>query len=82
MTEPPPFADLATLARLICLSEKTIENHVAMGIFPAPRKQGGKRLWEWETVRKHLAGEGTEAHAPGDLAERIKEGTRRAAGGR
>lgn len=83
MTGCPPFQDLATLARNVCLSERTIENHVSLGIFPAPRMQGGKRLWRWAEVEKHLAGGDAEGQArPVTLVERIREGTRRAAGGR
>jgi hypothetical protein len=79
----PPFQDLATLARHTCLSERTIENHVVMGIFPAPRMQGRKRLWSWKEVERHLAGVDTGEHAkPVDLVERIRNGTRRAAAGR
>jgi hypothetical protein len=41
---PPPFQDLATLAEHICCGESTIENWVRLGLFPAPKKIGGKRL--------------------------------------
>lgn len=77
----PPFVDLATLALHICAHENTIENWVRQGIFPAPRMQGGKRMWSWKEVEKHLAGGNAAEHAPVSLAERIKEGTRRAAAG-
>ena len=52
---PPPFQDLATLSENICCGESTIENWVRQGIFPAPKKIGGKRLWEWKVVQRHLA---------------------------
>jgi hypothetical protein len=40
---PPPFQDLATLAEHICTGESTIENWVRQGLFPAPKKIGGKQ---------------------------------------
>jgi hypothetical protein len=52
---PPPFQDLATLAEHICCGESTIENWVRLGLFPVPKKIGGKRLWEWKVVQRHLA---------------------------
>lgn len=60
MTEPKPdghvpsFMDIDRLSQEICLSPDTIEAHVKQGIFPAPRKQGGKRLWSWARVKRHL----------------------------
>ena len=47
---PPPYQDLATLSEHICAAESTIENWVKMGLFPAPKKVGGKRLWQWKEV--------------------------------
>lgn len=52
---PPPFMDIDTLSQHCCLSPDTIEAHVKQGIFPSPRKQGGKRLWSWARVQRHLA---------------------------
>jgi hypothetical protein len=46
---PPPFQDLATLAEHICCGESTIENWVRLGLFPVPKKIGGKRLLEWRS---------------------------------
>jgi hypothetical protein len=80
---PPPFQDLATLAEHICCGETTIENWVKTGVFPPPRMQGGKRLWSWKEVERHLAGDdsamATSAHG---LTARITDATRRAAEGR
>ena len=76
---PPPFMDLATLSSHICAGESTIENWVKMGIFPKPRMQGGKRIWSWRAVEKHLAGEADAAPStPSDLAGRITNATRQA----
>jgi hypothetical protein len=77
---PPPFMDLATLALHVCTGESTIENWVHLGLFPRPRKQGGKRLWRWAEVERHLAG-GDDGVRPSneDLAQRITDATRRAA---
>ena len=75
---PPPFQDLATLAAHICASERSIENWVKMGQFPAPRIQGGKRLWRWKDVERHLAADVDAAPTtPSDLAERITNATRK-----
>ena len=47
---PPPWQDLRTLAEHICAAESTIENWVRQGIFPPPRKVGGKNMWRWKEV--------------------------------
>lgn len=53
---PPPFQDLATLAQHVCMSERTIEEKVRKGEFPAPRRNKcGKRLWVWKEVEQFLA---------------------------
>ncbi len=76
---PPPFMDLATLAEHVCAGETTIENWVKTGQFPAPRLQGGKRLWRWKDVERHLAGEAeATTTAPSDIAQRITDATRKA----
>ena len=77
---PLPFQDLATLSEHICAAESTIENWVRLGLFPEPKKIGGKRLWEWKKVARHLAiqEQVTSSSGPDELAERIKNGTRQA----
>ena len=76
---PPPFQDLATLAEHICAGESTIENWVKMGTFPKPKLQGGKRLWRWKDVERHLAADADAAPtAPSDRAQRITDATRKA----
>jgi predicted DNA-binding transcriptional regulator AlpA len=73
---PPPFQDLRTLARNICMGESTIENLVKLGRFPPPRKNKcGKRLWVWKEVEEFLAA--PEA-IPLSKGESIREATRRA----
>jgi hypothetical protein len=74
---PPPFQDLATLSAHICAAESTIENWVRLGLFPEPKKLGGKRLWSWKEVERHLGKVGDTA-LPDELAERVKNGTRQA----
>jgi predicted DNA-binding transcriptional regulator AlpA len=79
---PPPWQDISTLCEHICAGESTIEGWVKMGLFPAPRKIGGKRLWQWKEVERHLAALGdavASSHDP--LAERIRNATRQAASG-
>jgi hypothetical protein len=77
---PPPFQDLQTLSVHICVGESTIENWIRMGIFPAPKKIGGKRLWEWKVVARHLANVADPiAASPDQQAEAIRNATRAAA---
>jgi len=76
---PPPYQDLATLSKHICASESAIANWVRHGLFPQPRKVGGKRLWSWSEVESHLAAnKQLVAASPDELAERIKNGTKQA----
>ena len=71
--------DLATLAEHICCGESTIEGWVKQGIFPLPQKIGGKRLWRWKEVEKHLARSGDVASSlPDEHATKIREATRAA----
>src|SRR5882672_1038788 len=73
---PPPYQDLATLAQHICAGESTIENWIAMGHFPGPKKKiGGKRLWSWAEVSKFI--EGQQDSGTTDLLGRITNATRR-----
>jgi predicted DNA-binding transcriptional regulator AlpA len=73
---PPPFQDLRTLAEHICASESTIENWVRQGIFPAPRKVGGKNLWRWKDVEKFLARADDSAPSLANDAARMREAMR------
>ena len=80
---PPPFQDLQTLSEHICAGESTIENWVRMGIFPAPKKIGGKRLWQWKEVERHLASTADPvAASPDHQAEAIRNATKAAAANR
>lgn len=74
---PKPFMSLRTLAEHIDAGESTIEHWVKTGQFPKPRMQGGKRLWSWKAVERHLAGTAAE-ESTADLASRITNATRRA----
>jgi predicted site-specific integrase-resolvase len=47
---PPPWQDSVTLAAHISVSVSTLENWVAAGIIPPPRKRGGKLMWKWSEV--------------------------------
>lgn len=59
---PPPYMSLSVLAEHICMGESTIEDHVRRGLFPKHTKmQGGKKLWSWKVVTRHLEGTGTDA---------------------
>lgn len=76
---PPPFQDLTTLSEHICAGESTIENWVKIGVFPAPKKVGGKRLWAWKEVERSLAGRSIGMPtSPDKQAEDITNATRKA----
>lgn len=75
---PPPWMDMATLCAHICVGATTVDTWVAKGILPAPRKRGGKLMWKWAEVDEKLT-LGEVAGTPETEAERIKNGTRRAA---
>jgi predicted DNA-binding transcriptional regulator AlpA len=77
---PPPFQDLRTLSEHISAGESTIENWVKLGLFPAPKKVGGKRLWQWKEVERHLAGGGENGSPSADeQADKIRAATKVAA---
>lgn len=82
LSYPPPWQDTMTLARHICVSPSTIENWVAAGILPPPRKRGGKLMWKWSEVDAWLSegnngtvGEATEIR---DAVRREREADRAA----
>ena len=75
---PPPWQDMPTLCVHICVSSTTVENWVAQGILPAPRKRGGKLMWKWSEVDAYLTN-GRPDGSPESDAERIRRGTREAA---
>jgi hypothetical protein len=75
---PPPWMDVATLSRHICVSPTTIDNWCAQGILPAPRKRGGKLMWKWTEVDERLT-TGAECTNSETEAERIRNATRAAA---
>lgn len=74
MNYPPPWMDMATLVEHICVSPSTVDNWVAQGILPPPRKRGGKLMWKWQEVDERLT-LGRDGQ-PDDLAERVRNGTR------
>jgi hypothetical protein len=73
---PPPWQDATTLCAHLCISESTLDNWVASGILPPPRKRGGKRMWRWAQVDA-MMDNGTDEPADPD-AERIRNATREA----
>lgn len=77
----PPWQDKQALARHISVSENTIDNWVAQGILPPPRKRGGKLMWKWSEVDEWLT-VGKSAGEADSLAERIRHGTRAEAAAR
>ena len=79
----PPWQDKSTLGAHICLSDNAIDAWVKMGLLPAPKKRGGKLMWRWSEVDTYLTNGGpvTETLNPSDMAEKIRDATRRAAAG-
>jgi predicted DNA-binding transcriptional regulator AlpA len=79
---PPPWQDTMTLAQHICVSPSTIENWVAAGILPPPRKRGGKLMWTWSEVDARLSegnnGSVGEATGMRDAVRREREADRAA----
>jgi predicted DNA-binding transcriptional regulator AlpA len=73
----PPWMDVPTLCRHICIGATTVDNWVAQGILPPPRKRGGKLMWKWSEVDAYLTDGG--GNSPDAETERIRNGTRRAA---
>lgn len=71
----PPWMDAPTLCRHICASPTTVDNWVAQGILPPPRKRGGKLMWKWCEVDAYLTG-GQAGSSPDAEAERIRSGTK------
>ena len=64
---PPPFQDLRTLAG-ICAPARARSRIGSLGLFPPPRKVGGKRLWQWKEVERHLASDRRVASSPDDAS--------------
>ena len=78
---PPPWQDTVTLAAHISVSASTIDNWVAAGILPPPRKRGGKLLWEWSEVNDWLRNGrhdalGERAGSITDAVRRVREAAR------
>lgn len=78
---PPPYQDIETLCLHLCIHPNTVDSWVKHGLLPAPKMVGGKRLWRWTEVQKHLDGE-EPGMSPVSLAERIRHATKQAASGR
>ena len=77
----PPWLDKAMLCRSICASDTTVDNWVAQGILPPPRKRGGKLMWKWAEVDERLT-VGKVGGSPDDKGEEIYNGTREEAAAR
>ena len=69
----PPWQDMTTLCKHISCAPGTVENWVAEGILPPPRKRGRELMWKWSEVDDYLTHGGPEA---ADI-DRIREATRR-----
>ena len=72
----PPWQDREVLGLCLGVVDNTIDNWVATGVIPPPRKRGHKLMWKWSEVNEWLT-VGTPGKSPGDdKAERIRNGTR------
>jgi hypothetical protein len=69
----PPWQTMMTLCKHISCSPKTLDDWVAQGILPPPRKRGGELMWKWSEVDDYLTHGG---HQASDI-DRIREATRR-----
>ena len=69
----PPWQDMTTLCKHISCSPTTVDNWVAQGILPPPRKRGDELMWKWSEVDDYLTHGGNQA---ADI-DRIREATRR-----
>lgn len=50
------LVDLQVVLRLLSISRPTIYRHIRNGLFPAPRKIGGRVLWPVGDLRKFIFG--------------------------
>src|SRR5262245_11198655 len=76
----PPYMDIQTVAEHVCASVPTIERWVKQGDFPPPcRKIGGKNLWSWADIEKHLLCKEDCATGalPDPVADRIRASVQR-----
>lgn len=73
----PPWQDMAVLCLCISATPHTVEKWVVEGILPRPRPRGGKQMWKWTEVDEMLSG--GSVRSPDAEADRIRNGTRRAA---
>jgi predicted DNA-binding transcriptional regulator AlpA len=67
----PPWIDMEMLSWAICASPSSIENYVAQGKLPPPRRLGGKRLWKWSEVEARLTN-GDSVPKLGGLADAVR----------
>jgi hypothetical protein len=79
---PPPWMDKRTLCEHICISDRTVDAWVSMGLLPPGRLRGGKLLWKWSEVERYLENGGDivpdETGATLTEVERIRANTRKA----
>ena len=69
----PPWMDTDTLAWALCTCPTSIENYVAQGKLPPPRKLGGKRLWRWKEVEEYLLSQKSRITSIADAVRRERE---------
>lgn len=76
---PPPWQDKATLCEHTCLSDRTVDAWVRLGLLPAPRLRGGKLMWKWSEVDRYLDQGGANAPVSADPEQEcIRAATERA----
>lgn len=76
MNYPPPWMDKATLIEHISVADTTVDNWVAAGILPPPRKRGNKLMWKWSEVDERLTVGQSAAELDGEARE-VRDATRR-----
>jgi len=67
----PPWVDMEKLCWAICTCPTSVENYVAQGKLPPPRKLGAKRLWKWKEIEEWLAN-GAPNGRIGSIADAVR----------
>jgi predicted site-specific integrase-resolvase len=72
----PSYVDIERLCVELCISPRTVDAWIRLGILPAPRQRGGKRLWKWGEVEAYLDRDGDTS--PDREADDVRRATQAA----
>lgn len=73
----PPWQDLPTLCKHLCISPNTVESWADLGILPRGRLCRGKLMWKWAEVDAYLTNGGDRS--PDAIADKVRDGSRQQA---